>query len=51
MLNILIAPNSFKNSLTAEEVADAIESGFLQSNLKAAIQKFPIAEGAIIPLT
>lgn len=45
MLQILIAPNSFKNSLTAEEVADAIEAGLQESKLPAQIRKFPIADG------
>lgn len=45
MLNILIAPNSFKNSLTAEEVADAIQAGIEQSGLRANTIKFPIADG------
>lgn len=35
MVNILIAPNSFKNSLTAEEVADAIAQGIQNSGIKA----------------
>lgn len=45
MLRILIAPNSFKGSLTAEEVAIAIEEGILKSSLKAELVKFPIADG------
>lgn len=45
MLNILIAPNSFKNSLTAEQAAQAIETGLLQSGLKGTFKTFPIADG------
>jgi len=45
MFNILIAPNSFKNSLTANEVADAIALGFKESELEAVLQNFPIADG------
>ncbi|MVZ64697.1 glycerate kinase [Sphingobacterium sp. DK4209] len=45
MMNILIAPNSFKGSLTAEEVADAIAEGLNQSKIKANLVKFPIADG------
>ena len=45
MLQILIAPNSFKNSLTAEEVADAIEAGLQESISSRHNRKFPIADG------
>ena len=45
MLNILISPNSFKGSMTAERVADAMEVGLNQSGIKASIHKFPIADG------
>ena len=45
MLNILIAPNSFKNSLKADKVADAIEKGLKSSGIQANISKFPIADG------
>lgn len=44
-MNILVAPNSFKNSLDATEVADALGEGLLQSFSKAHITKFPIADG------
>ncbi|WP_099371004.1 glycerate kinase [Sphingobacterium sp. 1.A.5] len=45
MVNILIAPNSFKNSLTAEEVADAIAQGIQNSGIKAKVLMHPIADG------
>ncbi|OYD40330.1 glycerate kinase [Sphingobacterium cellulitidis] len=42
---ILISPNSFKNSLMADEVAEAIEIGLKQSGLKSKFIKFPIGDG------
>ncbi len=44
-MRILIAPNSFKNSLDAEEVAAAIREGLEESYLKAACELFPVADG------
>jgi len=44
-MHILIAPNAFKNSLTAEEVALAIKKGFMQSKLKSSYECFPIGDG------
>ena len=44
-MHILIAPNAFKNSLTAEEVALAIKKGFVQSKLKSSYECFPIGDG------
>ena len=44
-MNILLAPNAFKNSLSAQEVSQAIENGFLQSGLDCRIQSFPIGDG------
>jgi len=44
-MHILIAPNAFKNSLDAEEVAAAISEGFMQSNLYCTCETFPIADG------
>jgi glycerate kinase len=44
-MRILIAPNAFKNSLPAEDVANAIEQGLLMSNLKCDCTKFPIGDG------
>jgi glycerate kinase len=44
-MNILIAPNAFKNSLTAEETALAIQEGFLGSKLDCTCECFPIGDG------
>jgi len=44
-MHILIAPNAFKNSLDAVQVAEAIEQGLKQSQLKCTTECFPIADG------
>lgn len=44
-MNILLAPNSFKNSLEAEAVTEALEEGLSQSHLNARITRFPVADG------
>lgn len=44
-MHILIAPNAFKNSLTAHEAAAAIQTGLQQSSLKCTTLCFPIADG------
>jgi glycerate kinase len=44
-MHILIAPNAFKNSLDARQVALAIEQGLKQSKLDCTTQCFPIADG------
>ena len=44
-MNILIAPNAFKNSVTAEEAAFAIQEGFMQSKLDCRCECFPIGDG------
>ena len=44
-MNILIAPNAFKNSLTAEDAALAIQEGFMQSKLDCECECFPIGDG------
>jgi glycerate kinase len=44
-MNILIAPNAFKNSLGAMQVAAAIERGLKQSSLNCSTTCFPIADG------
>lgn len=44
-MNILIAPDSFKGSLSAAEVADAIEQGLLQFQKDITITKQPISDG------
>ena len=44
-MQIVIAPNSFKGSLDAFQVARAIEKGLLKSTLEARCHLFPIADG------
>jgi glycerate kinase len=44
-MHILIAPNAFKNSLDAFQVALAIEDGLNQSRLNCTTECFPIADG------
>ncbi|MDB5002823.1 MAG: glycerate kinase [Mucilaginibacter sp.] len=44
-MNILIAPNAFKNSLDAQSVAEAIALGLEQSNLNCQCQLFPVGDG------
>jgi glycerate kinase len=44
-MHILIAPNAFKNSLSAEEAAKAVKKGLLLSKLKCTVKCFPIADG------
>lgn len=44
-MNIIIAPDSFKESLSSLEVATAIESGFKVVFPKATYTKLPIADG------
>ena len=44
-MHILIAPNAFKNSLNASDVAEAINTGLQQSKLKCTIENFPVGDG------
>jgi glycerate 2-kinase len=44
-MKILIAPNAFKNSLSADQVADAIKNGFEKSGLPFEYSLFPIGDG------
>lgn len=44
-MRILIAPNAFKHSLTAEEAANAIRQGLMQSKLDCECECFPIGDG------
>lgn len=44
-MHILIAPNAFKNSLDASQVAAAIEQGLKLSKLQCTTACFPIADG------
>jgi glycerate 2-kinase len=45
MKHILIAPNAFKNSLTATEAAAAIRQGLKRSKLVCQCECFPIGDG------
>jgi glycerate kinase len=44
-MHILIAPNAFKNSLSAADAARAIEAGLHKSKLSCTTTCFPIADG------
>jgi glycerate kinase len=44
-MKILIAPNAFKNSLSAEDAADAIKRGFVESGLPHKCIVFPVGDG------
>jgi glycerate kinase len=44
-MNILVAPDKFKGTLTAPQVCDSIEQGLLRCGVKGTIRKFPLADG------
>ncbi|KAA5544830.1 glycerate kinase family protein [Adhaeribacter rhizoryzae] len=44
-MHLIIAPNTFKHSLSAFAVAEAIKTGLQQSKLAATYTLFPIADG------
>lgn len=44
-MRLLIAPNAFKNSLTATDAAVALRDGFAASRLEAVCRLFPVADG------
>lgn len=44
-MKVLIVPDSFKGTLTAQEVCDCIEKGILQSDKTAQITSLPFADG------
>lgn len=44
-MHILIAPNAFKNSITAQAAAKALQHGLLESTLPCTTECFPIADG------
>jgi glycerate 2-kinase len=44
-MHILIAPNAFKNSLSAADAAEAIKQGLLRSGLRCSMRCFPIGDG------
>lgn len=44
-MNILVAPNSMKGSLTAAKFADVVEKAFLDVSSGFSIRKIPVADG------
>jgi glycerate kinase len=44
-MNIVIAPDSYKGSLSSGEVADAIEKGIKDANKAVNVDKVPLADG------
>jgi glycerate 2-kinase len=44
-MHILIAPNAFKNSLSAPDAAKSIRDGLLDSGLTCSIECFPVGDG------
>jgi glycerate kinase len=45
IMHILIAPNAFKNSLSAPDASEAIRLGLLQSGLVCSMECFPVGDG------
>jgi len=44
-MHFLISPNAFKNSLSAQEAAEAIKEGLLNSKLNCTCECFPVGDG------
>ena len=44
-MTILVAPDKFKGSLTAEQVCEAVREGLLQQNPELKIVSIPMADG------
>ena len=44
-MQLLVAPNAFKNSLAAEDVAVAIKEGLEKSKLQCTVDCFPVGDG------
>jgi glycerate kinase len=44
-MRILVAPNAFKNSLAAADVAEAIKAGLEESKLQCTVDCFPVGDG------
>ncbi|HVM89189.1 MAG TPA: glycerate kinase [Puia sp.] len=44
-MHILIAPNTFKNALAADETADCIATGLKKSRLSFSSETFPVGDG------
>ena len=49
-MKIVIAPDSYKESLSAQEVATQIEKGFREIFPDACYVKLPVADGGKAPL-
>ena len=45
MTKYVLAPDSFKESMTAKEVCEAMEKGILKADPTAEIVKVPMADG------
>jgi len=44
-MRILVAPNAFKNSLAASDVAESIRAGLNESRLQCTVDCFPVGDG------
>jgi len=44
-LNVLVAPDSFKEALSADQVSDALEEGLTTGSLPLKVTKLPLADG------
>src|SRR4030095_3204504 len=44
-MRILVAPNAFKNSLAATDVANAIKEGLQESKFQGSVDCFPVGDG------
>lgn len=44
-MNILVAPNAFKGSLSSLKVAESIEEGIISANPEATVNLLPVADG------
>ncbi len=44
-MQILVAPNAFKNSLAASDAAEAIRAGLEESKLQCTVDCFPVGDG------
>lgn len=46
MVSVLVAPDKFKGSLTADDVARAVERGLLEGASHARVRRLALADGA-----
>lgn len=44
-MNVLVAPNAFKGSLSSLKVAESIQEGIISANPKATVTLLPVADG------